>query len=200
MPLFRLEASKSINIREGEEYRSMKQKDNLQDNSEKKSTLSRIVSIGAILFSVFELWVNTIGTIPGIQRYAVFLGFLLFLIFLIYPLSKKGKKIGAVGILLAVTEAATGLYILFFQVNLHIERGIHSLYLRICPCGHNGHPGTDRCMEDHRIPVAAIVFLLYALFGRYFPLAIAGYFKRTVHLFERVLFFGCSLPLIKRVY
>ena len=43
----------------------------------------------AIIMSLFHIWVNTFGVMPGIYRNAVHLGFVLILVFFLYPISKN---------------------------------------------------------------------------------------------------------------
>ena len=46
----------------------------------------------AVMMSLFHIWVNTFGVMPGIYRNAVHLGFVLILIFFLCPISKKHPK------------------------------------------------------------------------------------------------------------
>jgi TRAP-type uncharacterized transport system fused permease subunit len=57
-----------------------------------KGRTALIISIIAVLFSFFEIWINSIGVMAGIYRNAVHLSFLLVLGFLLYPAIKKSPR------------------------------------------------------------------------------------------------------------
>jgi len=132
-----------------------------------------VVYIIGIATSIFHIWVNTIGVMPGIYRNAVHLGFVMVLAFLFYPMVKKKPERGfGLDIFFALLACIVALYILLFEEELHLERGsvpimrdyifaaIGIVILLI---------GTYRAAGPI-IPVLSIFFLAYALFlGRYIP-------------------------------
>ena len=83
-----------------------------------------IVYIIGIAMSLFHIWVNTIGVMPGIHRNAVHLGFVLILIFLLYPMTSKSpkNKFTTLDVILAILGALVALYILLFEEEVHLER------------------------------------------------------------------------------
>jgi len=106
-----------------------------------------LIYVIAILMSVFHIWVNTFGVMPGIYRNAVHMGFVLILIFFLYPFSKEHPhKFKALDIILAVLSAAVALYILLFEEELHLERASVPI------------------MRDYVFAVIALVLLLYGTF------------------------------------
>ncbi|MFB0507214.1 MAG: TRAP transporter permease [Thermodesulfobacteriota bacterium] len=132
-----------------------------------------VVYIIGIATSIFHIWVNTIGVMPGIYRNAVHLGFVMVLAFLFYPMVKKKPERGfGLDIFFALLACIVALYILLFEEELHLERGsvpimrdyifaaIGIVILLI---------GTYRAAGPI-IPVLSIFFLAYALFlGKYIP-------------------------------
>jgi TRAP transporter 4TM/12TM fusion protein len=121
----------------------------------------------AILMSVFHIWVNTFGVMPGIYRNAVHMGFVLILIFFLYPFSKeRPQRFKTFDIILAVLSAVVALYILLFEEELHLERAsvpimrdyvfaVIALVLLLY--------GTYRAVGWF-IPVLSLTFIFYALF------------------------------------
>jgi len=131
------------------------------------------VYVIGIAASVFHIWVNTIGVMPGIYRNAVHLGFIMTLAFLFYPTFKKKPQRGfTFDVFLALLACSVAIYILLFEEELHLDRGsvpimrdyifavIAIVILLI---------GTNRA-SGWIIPALSIFFLAYALFlGKYIP-------------------------------
>ncbi|MBN1254804.1 MAG: TRAP transporter permease [Deltaproteobacteria bacterium] len=132
-----------------------------------------VVYIIGISASLFHIWVNTVGVMPGIYRNAVHLGFIMTLAFLFYPAFKKKPQRGfTFDIFLALLACMVAIYILLFEEELHLERGsvpivrdyifaaIALIVLLI---------GTHRA-SGWIIPSLSMFFLVYALFlGKYIP-------------------------------
>lgn len=123
--------------------------------------------------SLFHIWVNTIGVMPGIYRNAVHLGFILVLAFLLYPMSKKIPLKGlSLDLIFALLACAAAVYILLFEEELHLERAsipimrdyiVAAIALVILLIG------TQRA-AGWIVPVLSVIFLSYALFlGKYIP-------------------------------
>ncbi len=132
-----------------------------------------VVYIIGIAASVFHIWVNTIGVMPGIYRNAVHLGFILALAFFFYPTFKRKPQRGfGFDIFLVLLTCAVALYILLFEEELHLERGsvpIMRDYIFAAIAIVILLLGTYRAAGPI-IPVLSIFFLAYALFlGRYIP-------------------------------
>ena len=121
----------------------------------------------AVIMSLFNIWVNTFGVMPGIYRNAVHLGFVLSLIFFLSPISKKHpQRFIKVDVILVVLSALIALYILFFEEELHLERssipilrdylfaGLAMILLLY---------GTYRAVGWF-IPALSLLFVCYALF------------------------------------
>lgn len=126
-----------------------------------------------IFCSLFHLWVNTIGVMPGIYRNAVHFGFIMTLTFLFFPMSKKDPRRGfRLDLLLALLACAAALYILLFEEELHLERGSVPIlrdYIFAALAIVILLAGTQRA-AGWIIPVLSMVFLAYALFlGKLIP-------------------------------
>jgi len=153
-----------------------------------KDRTALIVSIIAILFSFFEIWINSIGVMAGIYRNAVHLSFLLILGFLLYPAFKKSPRdrFTIFDIMLVVFGIAIGVYILLFEEELHLVRGsvaitrdyIFALITVILLL-----EATRRAVGP-ALPGLSIFFLIYAHFGPYFP----GIFAHRSLLWTRILY------------
>ncbi|MBW1973329.1 MAG: TRAP transporter permease [Deltaproteobacteria bacterium] len=132
-----------------------------------------IIYIICILMSLFHLWVNTFGTMPGIYRNAVHLGFVLVLVFLTIPISKKEpNRLFSLDVVLAILGVVVALYILLFEEQLHLERASVAIlrdYIFAAIAIILLLIATYRAVGWF-IPFLSIVFLLYALwFGKYVP-------------------------------
>lgn len=132
-----------------------------------------VVYILGIASSLFHIWVNTIGVMPGIYRNAVHLGFILVLAFFFYPMFRRKPQKGlGVDILFAFLVCAVAAYILLFEEELHLERGsvpIMRDYIFAAIAIVILLIGTYRA-SGWIIPLLSIIFLAYALFlGKYIP-------------------------------
>lgn len=151
-------------------------------------TTALVITIIAILFSLFELWINSIGVMPSIYREAVHLSFLLLLAFLLYPPTKKSPKdkLFFWDVILAVLGVAVGLYILLFEEEVHLLRGSVAItrdyifatitVLLLLEAA--------RRVVGPVLPGLSIFFLLYARFGPYFP----GIFGHRGIQWSRILY------------
>ena len=147
-----------------------------------------IVSIIAVLFSFFEIWINSIGVMPGIYRNAVHLSFLLVLGFLLYPATKKSPrdKFATFDIILVILGVAVGIYILLFEEELHLVRGSVAItrdYVFALITVVLLLEATRRAVGPI-LPALSIFFLIYAHFGPYFP----GIFAHRSLLWTRILY------------
>lgn len=123
--------------------------------------------------SVFHIWVNTFGVMPGIYRNAVHMGFVLILIFFLYPFPKRRpQRFSTLDIILAVLSAVVALYILLFEEELHLERASVPI------------------MRDYVFAVIALILLLYGTFRS------VGWFIPTLSLIFvfYALFLGNLIP------
>ena len=132
-----------------------------------------VVYIIGIIASLFHIWVNTIGVMPGIYRNAVHLGFILVLAFFFYPLfTRKPQKGFPLDVFFALLVCAVAAYIVLFEEELHLERGsvpIMRDYIFAAIAIPILLIGTYRAAGPI-IPLLSISFLAYALFlGKYIP-------------------------------
>ena len=121
----------------------------------------------AVIMSLFHIWVNTFGVMPGIYRNAVHLGFVLILIFFLYPISKRHpQRFITLDVILAFLSAIVALYILLFEEELHLERASVPIlrdYLFAALALILLLYGTYRAVGWF-IPTLSLVFIFYALF------------------------------------
>jgi TRAP transporter 4TM/12TM fusion protein len=121
----------------------------------------------AVLMSLFHIWVNSFGVMPGIYRNAVHMGFVLIMIFLLYPVSRRQpKKYLALDVFFVILSTICAVYILLFEEELHLERasvpilrdylfaGLAMILLLY---------GTFRAVGWF-IPALSVLFVCYALF------------------------------------
>jgi len=125
------------------------------------------VYVIAVIMSLFHIWVNTFGVMPGIYRNAVHLGFVLILIFFLYPTSKRHpQRYMPLDIILALLAGIVALYILLFEEELHLERASVPIlrdYLFAALAVIILLYGTYRAVGWF-IPALSLLFLFYALF------------------------------------
>ncbi len=132
-----------------------------------------VVLILGILSSLFHIWINTIGVMPGIYRNAVHLGFIFTLAFLLYPAyKKKPKKALSIDIFFCLVVCLVTLYILLFEEELHLERAsipiLRDHIVSACAVV-IVLIGTQRVM-GWIIPAMSLIFISYALFlGKFIP-------------------------------
>ncbi len=151
-----------------------------------KSILAFLVSAIAILWSTFQLWVAGFGALDAIKMRAIHLTFVLLLVFLIYPFRKRKLKglPSALDWLLFSLSLAVGIYIYFASDQLATRGGfpITTDYVF-------GAIAIIVILEASRralgkeLPILAIIFLLYAYFGKYIP----GSFGHSGYSIKRII-------------
>ena len=121
----------------------------------------------AVIMSLFHIWVNTFGVMPGIYRNAVHLGFVLILVFFLYPMSKKHpQRYLSLDVILSFLAAVVAIYILLFEEELHLERASVPIlrdYLFAALALILLIYGTYRAVGWF-IPALSILFVFYGLF------------------------------------
>jgi len=140
-----------------------------------EGTDKKIISIVAILMSIYQLWQSTFSTIQPLLHYCIHLTFILVLAYLLYTPYKgcDRTKIPKYDYVLAILAALSGIYyatqvprylLRWPQVDplyaLDIIAGIIIVLFVI--------ESTKRTMGVV-LPTIAIVFLLYSLFGHLIP-------------------------------
>ena len=93
---------------------------------------AKITYVVGIVASIFHLWVNTFGVIPGVKRNAMHLAFLLFLTFLYYPSWQKprGKGLSVLDYVFLGVTTAFYYYFLVLWMNLALPGG-KLLFLKV---------------------------------------------------------------------
>lgn len=146
----------------------------------------KLVTIIAILFSVFQLYTSIMGMLPAQLQRNIHLCFVLILAYLMYPGSSKGdrKKFGITDIIFAVLGAGATLYSVVNYQDLILRAGRQTQVDVVF-----GVIGVILVLEAARrvvgtpIVIVASVFFLYCFAGPYLPgfLNHRGYsFTRTV--------------------
>ncbi len=148
----------------------------------------KIVSYIAIAFSIFQIYVNSFSNMPSTIRNAYHLAFLLVLAFLLYPASGKSPKgrFTKADVVLAVLGACTGIYLAVNFNIIHIERGSMAVtrdYVFAAVTILLLLEASRRTMGNI-IPALAVIFLIYAKYGRYFP----GMFAHGGFFWTRILY------------
>lgn len=134
--------------------------------------LKWIVSIGAISFSAFQLYTAIFGNLASQLQRSVHLAFALGLIFLLYPISNKlrKKRLPIYDAILSIVGIFVGLYWTLQYEQLISRAGMYNTLDLIV-----GGLAILLVLEASRrvvglpITIIAIIFLVYALYGRYMP-------------------------------
>lgn len=146
----------------------------------------KIVSIIAILFSVFQLYTAIMGVLPAQLQRSIHLTFAFVLAFLLYPSSQKMDKTKIHWVDLCFTGLGlfVGLYITFNYESLIFRAGSQTTFDIIVAC-----IAVLLVLEATRrvvgIPIVVIasLFLLYAKFGAYLP----GFFNHRGYSLSRIV-------------
>ncbi|PLR80127.1 C4-dicarboxylate ABC transporter [Bacillus canaveralius] len=135
--------------------------------------VNKLITAFAVSFSLFHIYTAFIGGLSSQLQRSIHLAFVLGLIFLLFPFSKKKigeTKIPIIDVILAFVGIFVGLYWLLFFDDLVSRIGMPTTLDLIV-----GALAILLVLEGSRrvvgIPITLIVsvFLLYALFGQYFP-------------------------------
>ena len=133
-----------------------------------------IIGLLAVAASLFHLWVSGMGLMMSLKRNAVHLAFILSLAFLIYP-ARRGppKKLSGPSIfdvILALAGMGSGAYLFFFWDDL-AARGFLVTTRDLVFAGMTVFLVLEatRRVVGNILVLLALVFLLYAYFGPYFP-------------------------------
>ncbi|MGB3963041.1 MAG: TRAP transporter permease [Tepidanaerobacteraceae bacterium] len=133
---------------------------------------AKLIAAIAITFSVFQVYTAAFGTLDAMLQRAIHLAFALCLIFLLYParVSWPRDKIHPIDVVFAILGAAAPLYIVVFYKQLVMRAGLVTTTDYIV-----GIIAILLILEAVRrvvgIPMVcvAILFLVYALYGRQLP-------------------------------
>jgi TRAP-type uncharacterized transport system fused permease subunit len=149
-----------------------------------KNLTAWMVSVTAVLMSLFHLYTAGYRPFtPWLQR-SYHLMFALILVFLLYPTSKKGKPLGRVfDLILGLLGMSTTLY-LAFNLDAIINRAgrwneidvMFGIILTLLVLE------ATRRVTGNALPIVASVFLIYGRFGNYIP----GLFSHRGYSVERL--------------
>lgn len=137
-----------------------------------KGLLKWLVTVGAISFSLFQLYTAIFGTLASQLQRSVHLAFALGLIFLLYPISGKLKnnKLPIYDAILAILGVGVGLYWVIEYENLVYRAGMYTgVDILVGAIAILLVLEAARRVVGTPITVIAAVFLLYAVFGSYMP-------------------------------
>ncbi|MFZ3579963.1 TRAP transporter permease [Virgibacillus sp. DJP39] len=131
-----------------------------------------IVLLGLVAFSLFQLYTGAFGVYTAYIQRTVHLGFALSLIFLLFPARRKSNKHKVAWydwILILLSIVVTGYWPVFYETIVQQIGGISQFQMVI------GGLAILLVLEGSRravgLPIAiiAVLFLVYALFGRQMP-------------------------------
>jgi len=150
-----------------------------------KSTVGIIVFLASVMLSLFHLYTAWQGTLPTLMHRSIHVGIIMSLVFILYPAGKKSKKdkpsVFDWG--LSLISLGLGAYILLnynaivlragLPNNVDVFLGVISIIVLL--------EGARRIVGKE-IVILAILFLLYAYFGRKLPGIIAhrGYSIKAI--------------------
>ena len=163
--------------------RAFSQEDNIRDN--KNKVIMFVVSAVALACAAFHLYTSGFGLLESMKQRAIHLAFMMFLVFLLYPARKKDADKGpsVLDIIFAVAGSLASLMVVIFYKNFMMSFGISDrkfqiafIVLTILIL-----EATRRCVAKE-LSIIAAFFLLYAIFGNYFP----GVFKVTSFSLQRL--------------
>lgn len=155
-----------------------------------KGVVKKVVTIIAVIMSLFHLYMAGLGTLPTCKQRMIHLGLALLLIFLLYPFAKKNssKKHSILDYILGVMGLGVNLYLLLnidaismragLTTNIDLIVGGIAILLVL--------EAARRCVGVE-LPALAVLFLMYTYLGPYLPRAIAhrGYSIQRIieHMF-----------------
>lgn len=149
----------------------------------------KAIAIISILFSLFQIYANSLANIDEVTRNGVHLGFLLLLTFLIYPGRKKATvqhKPGIWNIIFSILGSVSALYIVLFFTEIHTIRNSQAIlqdYIFAIIAIVLTLEAARRAIGIF-VPVLCLLFLGYAYFGPYMP----GMLGHAGFSLERLLF------------
>lgn len=136
-------------------------------------TVKKIIFIGLLAFSLFQLYTAVFGQFTAYLQRSVHLGFALSLIFLLFPARRKGPKKDKIPFydwIFALLSVVVGLYwpVMYESLVLRVGDvtamdfiiGVLAVVLTL--------EATRRAV-GLPITIIAVIFLVYAFYGRYFP-------------------------------
>ncbi|KKM10680.1 hypothetical protein SY88_12640 [Clostridiales bacterium PH28_bin88] len=137
-----------------------------------KSPWKQVVRGIAVVMALFQLYAAGTGTVDSWYLVAVHLGFVLCLIFILFPFGPKSNPNtpSVIDLLFAVMGAGVSAYMVVFLTKITQQMGQATLPDLIA-----GGVAIVVVLEAARrcigkaLPLVAIAFILYGLFGRYIP-------------------------------
>ncbi|HET7578340.1 MAG TPA: TRAP transporter permease [Bacillales bacterium] len=154
-----------------------------------RGPMAKIVFIFAVVWSLFQIYVSSVGIMQAILSRSWFLGFLAIMIFMLVPASKKEKrerKLPTVWdwICIAATLASVGYLIINYNDYVLTRGGVHiTVDYWFAGIGVLVVFEAARRTAGATMTILAAVFLLYNFFGSYIP----GVFGHVDIGLERVL-------------
>ena len=148
--------------------------------------LATIVAVIAIAMSLFHLYTAGFGVLEAIKQRSIHLTFVLVLVFLLYPASKKSPRntVTPLDLCLVALSLYVGVYIMTQYDALAIRGGVTTsmdiytgglLCLLVLEAA--------RRATGKELPIMALIFVAYALFGDYIP----GEFGHRGYSLERLI-------------
>ncbi|MGB3367470.1 MAG: TRAP transporter permease [Acidaminobacteraceae bacterium] len=150
---------------------------------------NKIVYAIAIIWSLFQLYTATFGLLPPVQQRSIHVGFALILIFLLYPRSKKdnSNKVKWYDMIFIAGSFGVVFYLfknfepLMFRAGAYTDMDFYISLLAVILV----IEATRRVAGPILVCVSGF-FLVYALFGQYFP----GFFSHGGYSIKRITTYG----------
>jgi TRAP transporter 4TM/12TM fusion protein len=150
-----------------------------------KKYCTAAASVILVASSIFIMYTSGFGLLSAMSQRTIHWAFMIAGIFLLYPW-KKGAKIGWFDILLAVAGVLSTLYVLFTweKYALRIEDPA-PWEIGVCIFGVIVVLEATRRSMGLAMPLLAVLFLLYALYGNYLP----GMFRHKGFALDKLVSF-----------
>ncbi len=149
-------------------------------------TMAKVITVLAIAMSLFHLYTAGFGVLEAIKQRGIHLTFVLVLIFMLYPATKKSLKKGVtiVDSIMIAASLYVGTYVMT-QYDAIANRGGVTTDLDIITGGILCVLVLEaaRRATGKELPIMALLFVGYALFGNYIP----GEFGHRGYSLERVI-------------
>lgn len=133
---------------------------------------NKILVIILLAFSLFQLYTAIFGSLDAVIQRAAHLGFGLSLVYLLYPSRKSFSKtkLHPLDVILAILAAGVCIYVLVFYKELIMRSGrVNSTDMIVGVIAILLVLESTRRVVGWPMVIIAVVFIAYALYGRYLP-------------------------------
>lgn len=170
----------------------------LEENSNARHYVGiflRIIIILSIIWSVFQIYMSTIGVMEAITFRVWHLGFLLLFAFIFYPASKRGKGERKMPtwfdwICIAATIGTTAYFLLTYESFIRERAGENTtMDLWVGALAIILLFEASRRVVGNALSIIALIFLLYNFFGAYIP-GMLGHYGFSIERVINIMYWG----------